>query len=265
MRATSLPKPGKKFFGILILTLTIVYLLATVAIAQTSPKASTNTGYSYTADALSWGDVYAFDVDAFGGTNYSVVNGNSQGIDYYSAGQDANTTAKYNLPYYVGSITYGNHVAPSSVIAMTAHTTTQFRSGVTMGTVEAPIGNGETIPVATTTGTGFYSVVPGSSGNYVVYVYSQGGAPQDVKYSLIDSYQDANAYSGAPATALTFTQVGGTDWYVSNPIAVGNMGWTAYKTGFSKTNDTSNSGDTGTGTCQRRNRILCPQERGYPV
>ena len=241
---------NKKALGVLIVAATALYLLASVALAQVSPKESTNTSYSYSADPLSWGDVYSFDDAAFNGTNYSKLDGSTTSIKYYSGNQDANTQTAYSLPNYVGTIKYGNHAAPSSVTAMTAHTAAQFRSGVTMSTVEAPIDSSVTIPVATTTGTGVYSVVPGSTGNYVVYVYSPSGAPSNVKYALIKDYTSANAYTGsAGTTALTFTQIGSTGWYYSNAISVSNLGWTAYNTtGFATTSNTSNSNDAGQGT-----------------
>ena len=240
---------NKATIGIVIVVLTVLYLFGTVALAQTSPKASTNTSYSYTADPLSWGDVYSFDNAAFSGTEYSKVSGTTTNKTYYNnSDHSKNGTETWAMPAYVGAVTYGNHAAPSNVTAMTAHTAAQFRSGITMSTVDAPVGNGVTIPVATTTGTGVYSVVPSSTGNYMVYVYSPSGAPSNVKYSLINSYTAANGYAGSPATALTFTQVGSTGWYVSNAISIDNLGWYCYKPDVAQGSNTSNSGDSGQGT-----------------
>ncbi len=241
---------NKKWIGLLVVLLTVVYLSVSVAVAQVSPKVSTNTSYSYTADPLSWGDVYSFDEAAFNGTNYSKVSGTTTSKSYYNNSTQSNNGAgTWAMPAYVGKVTYGNHAAPSNVTAMTSHTVAQFRSGITMSTVEAPIDSSVTIPVATTTGTGVYSVVPGSTGNYVVYVYSPNGTPSNVKYALLKDYSSANAYTGsAGTTALTFTQIGSTGWYYSNNISVSNLGWYCFKPNVVQTSNTSNSGDTGTGT-----------------
>ena len=239
---------GKTLLGLGLVLVTALYLFVTAAIAQVSPKTSMNTSYSYTADPLSWGDVYSFDEAAYRGTNYGKLDGSESSVLYYSGDQDSSETTGLYLPNYVGTVTYGNH-SLSDVVGMTAHNAAQFRSNVTMGTVAAPVDSGVTIPVATTTGTGVYSVVPGSTGSYVVYVYSPSGAPGGVKYALVKDYTSANAYDGTGTTALSFTQIGGTGWYVSNAISVSNLGWTAYNTeGFDKTSGTTDSGDSNQGT-----------------
>ncbi|MCR5665053.1 MAG: InlB B-repeat-containing protein [Oscillospiraceae bacterium] len=249
MKKFKIGNMSRTTIGIMVVVLTVLYLFGTAALAQTSPKASSNTGYSYSADALSWGDVYAFDSAAFSGTNYSKVSGTTTNKTYYNNSTQSNSgTGTWAMPAYVGKVTYGNHAAPSNVTAMTAHTLAQFRSNVSTSTIASPVDSSVTIPVATTTGTGIYSVVPGSTGSFVVYVYSTSGTPSNVKYALIDSYTAANSYSGAPATALTFTRVGSTDWYYSNSIAIDHLGWYCYKPDVTTSSNSSNSGDTGTGT-----------------
>lgn len=232
MQTIKISKRKQIIAATLVALLTAAYLLTTTVLARTSQ----NTGYNYSEDPLSWGDVYSFDNAAFSGTNYSNLDGKSQSITYYNNASNSNgETGTAPLYNYVGNVKYDQHTAPADQINMLPHTAAQFRNDITMDAVNAPIGNGVTIPVATTTGTGIYSIVPGSTGDYVVYVYSPSGAPSNVKYSLINSYTAANAYTSSPSTALTFTAVGTTGWYYSNNvIGISNLGWTAYKTSFNK-------------------------------
>ena len=81
-------------------------------------------------------------------------------------------------------------------------------------------------------------------------MYADADPGSSVKYALLDSYQDANAYTGTASTVLSFIQVGSSNWWYAE-ITISNTGWTAFTN--IKSNSTSDSAsstiaDTGTGT-----------------
>ena len=240
---------NKKLLGTLVVAVTAIYLLASAAIAQTSPRTSQNTGISYTADALSWGDIYAFGDEQYSQSNYSKQNSASP-ITYYTKATEAGD-GTYSLYKYYGKIQYNTRSAPTNTVVMENHTATQFTNNVAAAaSVAAPVGNGVVIPTVSTSssGTGTYSIVPAYTGNYRIYVYSPGGTPGAVKYSLLKDYTTANAYSGTAATSANFTAIGTTGWYYSQEINIPNLGWSAFETSFSRnTVKNTNTSDAGTG------------------
>ena len=224
-------KPNRKTAaGVWMLVLTVVYLLATSAGAQVSPKSSANTEISYTADRLSWGDVYAFSGGEFQASNYALQNV-AQTATLYDSHEADKKTQNYKPTYYkyYGKVTLNDLAAPTDAAYMATHNAAEFvTSNLTETAVEAPVGNGETIPVVTTSGTGRYSVVPNAVGTYRIYIHAS-SKPSGVKYALLDSYTAANTYEGNPSGELDLHQVDGTaEWWYAD-VTVEHLGWTAYE------------------------------------
>ena len=244
---------SKKALGILLLAVLTLYLGLTAAWAQVSPKSSQNTGVTYTADYLSWGDAYSFGATEFDESNYSLTNSSSSVSLYTKKADGDKTAANFTVYKYYGTVKTGEHSGVSNGVIMATHDSSEFATtNMTQTTVDAPIGNGQTIPVMTTTGTARYSIVPNSTGTYRIYVNAASN-PTGVKYALLDSYTAANAYGGTPSGSLSFTQISGTDWWYAD-VNISKLGWTAWQlsvaksgsTAGSATNDT-NGGQTFTG------------------
>lgn len=236
--AGKVQKAAAAFFVVL---LTVGYLLITSTVAQES-QASQATNYTYQVDPLSWGDVYAFDQDAYNGTNYG--NGNLDKTIKYYATSDAATETSVKVPTYNVSVTFADHDAPKTK-KLTAHAFTHFFQNVTMGEMDAPIGiSGVTIPVAETAGTGTYTVVPETAGEYQIYVYSESGAPESVTYALLQDGESANSYTGTATAQISFAPVSG-NWYVGT-VTVDNIGWTALE--VDRIGNTESKNDDGIGT-----------------
>ena len=222
MKHLTLRKLKNLLVGVGVLCLTVIYILASAVVAQENKNGV--SGHNYSPDHLSWGDVYAFDEAAFKDTNY----GMSPSIDplvFYNETKGSKSTAIWKQ--YAGKITFNDHKEPGNQAPIrNDFKFTEFYSGVKASEREAPVGHGVTIPVMLTSGTGVYSVVPGSTGTYRVYVYSE-SEPAGVTYALLDSYTKATA-NGNTFTELTFTRIGGTNWYYGE-VEVSNVGWTALK------------------------------------
>ena len=220
MKHLTLRKLKNLLVGVGVLCLTVIYILASAVVAQENQNGK--SGYNYSPDYLSWGDVYAFDEAAFTGTNYGKTP-NIPALKFYN--QTVGKTSTVTWKQYAGKITFNDHAEPTNQAPIrNDFQFTEFQSAVNKAEREAPIGHGVTIPVMQTTGTGVYSVVPGSTGTYRVYVYSE-SEPADVTYALMNSYTKATT-GGNSFTELTFSRVGETNWYYGE-ISVQNTGWTA--------------------------------------
>lgn len=221
MKHLTLKKLKNLLVGVGVLCLTVIYILASAVVAQENQNGK--SGYNYSPDYLSWGDVYAFDEAAFTGTNYGKTP-NIPALKFYN--QTVGSTSTVTWKQYAGKITFNEHAEPTNQAPIRNNFKfTEFYNGVKASGREAPIGYGVTIPVMqTTSGTGVYSVVPGSTGTYRVYVYSE-SEPTGVTYALLSSYTKATT-EGNSLSELTFTRVGETNWYYGE-ISVQNTGWTA--------------------------------------
>ena len=223
MKHLTLRKLKNLLVGVGVLCLTVIYILASAVVAQ--EKQNGPSGYIYGPDYLSWGDVYAFDEKAFNGTPYS--DKPSISLTYSTSNaKDNNAKSTETWKNYAGKIQFNDHAAPENQAVIRSFAMSDFRNAVSEGKREAPIGCGITIPVIQTSDNGVYSVVPGSVGTYRIYVYSETEAPE-VRYSLLDSYENANA---ANTVDLNLTRITGTNWYYGD-ISISNRGWTALKPG----------------------------------
>lgn len=226
-----LKKRNRFWTGTVIVILTAFYLLATGAAAQVSPKTADNTTkITYTKDPLSYGDIYAFNEGAYNDSAYSFNNqATATNVQNNSSSTTSSSKASCSLYARYGTFTGQRHSNTISGAPIANHALSHFYSNITMGTVDSPLGNGITIPVAKTTGTGVYTIVPGTTGTYRVYFYAPGGASDanQVKYTLISDYTSANNYSGTSTTAFgSVTAVGSTGWYYGE-VSVSGLGWTA--------------------------------------
>lgn len=226
MKHLTMTKLKNLLVGVGVLCLTVIYILASAVVAQENQNGK--SGYNYSPDYLSWGDVYAFDEAAFKGTNYAVKP--SFDVIYYGQSVGVEVTTPWNN--YAGKIQFQNHDNPKNLaVIRNDFQFAEFRSAVNKAEREAPIGRGVTIPVMQTTGMGVYSVVPGSTGTYRVYVYAE-SEPAGVTYALMDSYTKATS-GGNKSAELTFTRVEGTNWYYGE-VTVSNLGWTALQPAVEK-------------------------------
>ena len=255
---------------LLIIAATVLYLGLTAAFAQNSVTSdNSGTKLAYDPDYLSYGDMYAFTESVYSASSYGLQNA-TQTVSLYNS-KDADTSSSTSWPFYnyYGSVTTGNHSNVRNGVKMENHTYAQFHTGYTQSTAPAAV-EGEAVPVLTTSGTGVYTLVPGSTGTYRIYAYGTQNPSGHVYYDLIDSYTKANAYTGTPSQALTFTQVPGTNyWYAE--INVDVLSWSAYQISAAKSGDTAsepkddtNGNVTYTGS-QGTNTTLNPHNYYYNV
>lgn len=253
--------PGKmneRIIALLIVLVTAGYLLATSAVAQSSVTSNNGAQVAYDPDYLSYGDMYGFTESVYNSSNYSLTNTQQTVSLYSSTAANTSTAANYTFYQYYGTVTTGNHSNVTNGVELKNHAYSEYHSGYTKAEVPAVV-EGETVPVLTTEGTGVYTLVPGSTGSYRIYVYSETDPSGKVFYDLIDSYTRANAYNGSPSQALTFTRVAESNyWYAS--VEVEKLSWTAYSltavkstsTGTKSTSDTNGAttytGKQGTNT-----------------
>lgn len=234
-------KESKRLAALLVVAVTVIYLGLTAALAQSSlTSTSSGTNLAYEPDYLSFGDMYAFTESVYQSSRYGQTNSTQTESLYNSTEANKKTTANQTFYLYYGKVTTGDHSNVSSDSEkMENHAYTVFNSGCAQGTAPAAVA-GETVNVMTTTGTGLYTLVPGTTGTYRIYVYAESNPTGKVKYELIDSYTKANAYTGAPTQSLNFTQVGTTNyWYAT--ISVGELTWSAYKIEAAKSESTASS------------------------
>lgn len=232
-------KLNERAIAVLILLATACYLLATSAVAQSSITSDNGAKVAYDPDYLSYGDMYSFSESAYETSNYGLTNATQTVSLYKSSDADQNGAQNYTFYQYYGSVTTGNHSNVSNGAEMKNHAYTQYHSGYEKATAPAAV-DGETVPVLTTEGTGVYTLVPGSTGSYRVYVYSETDPSGSVFYELIDSYIKANAYTGVPTQSLNFTRVADTNyWYAS--VTVDYLSWSAYHLTAAKSTNTASS------------------------
>lgn len=223
-RAVKTVKGSKRLTALLIVAVTALYLGITAAVAQNSITSNNGAKVAYDPDYLSLGDMYAFTETTYENSNYSLTN-TQQTVQLYSSASSS-SKSNYTFYQYYGSVTTGNHSNVTNGVEMKEHAYTEYHSGYAKVAAPAAV-EGETVPVLTTTDAGVYTLVPGSTGSYRLYVYSESNPNGHVTYELIDSYLKANAYTGAPTQSLTFTRVTGTNyWYA--PITVNYLSWSAY-------------------------------------
>lgn len=260
-RAVKTVKGSKRLTALLIVVVTVLYLGITAAVAQNSTTSNNGAKVAYDPDYLSLGDMYAFTETAYESSNYGLTN-TTQTVPLYNSKEDGNNkTTNWTFYQYYGSVTTGDHSnVGNDSVKMENHAYTDYHKGYAKETAPAAV-EGESVPVLTTTGTGVYTLVPGSTGSYRLYVYSESNPSGKVEYELIDSYQEANAYAGKPTRSLTFTQVAGTNyWYA--PITVDRLSWSAYhlsaarvSNSVTKQRNDTNGGITFTGN-QKTNTTL---------
>ena len=179
-------KRNKIVTGSLIILLSILYLAMTSVFAQdNSYGPAPQSGITYNRDDLSWGDVWKFDSSSYQASNYSKTNSaktfsyatSSQGTE--SSTLESGNKGSHSGWTYYGEVTANNKSKPTGEVKLEMYSQNKFISNYNTSSIAAPIGiDGITIPVATTTGTGVYSVVPAASGNYRIFVYSEVHLPR---------------------------------------------------------------------------------------
>lgn len=227
-----------------IMLLTAAYLLLTAG-GVGLPVTATNTKITYDTAPITYGDVYFMSKDNFEDSYYGMTNGMTDTMFYTSTAPETGSPATFQRYDRYANITFNDHAAPSGT-KMNDHTYAEFYKGYKEATVETGTGNA-TLPVLSTDGTGVYTVVPGSTGDYYVYVYSTNDPSSVVKYTLIDSAADANAYQGTSSGVLTFTNVTGNWWRAK--VTVTDLGWQAISPTCtpSTVTQSSSQADSGTG------------------
>lgn len=239
----------KTLVGVGIILLTALYLLITTVLAQDEKKTA-GTGIEYHPDYLSYGDVWAFDSDAHGESNYGKNNDGTK-ITYNTSGSNTTTLTRY----FYHTVTANGYNNPDvSANRMTTQAYSRFNSNQTReATVPSPV-EGLTIPVMeATANNALYSVVPDTAGDYYVYAYSAAGTPI-LYYSMLNSPEASNAHTGTGTvtTQLDFNEEVGNNWYRAK-ITVDTVRWhavalnCAQKTG-SHTNVTNAKGGQDIGT-----------------
>ncbi|MDO5853732.1 MAG: hypothetical protein Q4Q62_06780, partial [Thermoplasmata archaeon] len=238
-RAVKTVKGSKRLTALMIVAVTVLYLGITAAVAQNSITSNNGAKVAYDPDYLSFGDMYAFTETTYENSNYGLTNTQQTISLYNSAEADNNKTSNFTFYQYYGSVTTGNHSNVTNGVEMKNHAYTEYHNGYERVTAPAAV-EGETVPVLTTTDTGVYTLVPGSTGSYRLYVYSESNPSGHVTYELIDSYVKANAYTGEPTQSLNFTRVTGTNyWYA--PINVNYLSWSAYHITAAKNSGSASS------------------------
>ncbi len=235
-------KQNRMFSAVVIILLTVAYLFATAALAQ-SDTSSTNSGYltsgTFGRDDLSYGDIWAFTSENHQNSRYMDYTGK---VTYYESTahgtQDKNET---NILGYYGKITYGNRAITldekTLVSAITNYS--YFNSAPASDSVA---GNGGIIPIfrAPESGIATYTVVPSSTGEYRIYVYSAvilGDTPE-LQYYLIDSISANNDFAADAGTGTMENAVktelnlaaGNAEsgyWYYAT-VSINNTGWQAF-------------------------------------
>lgn len=240
MKGKLLSRLNKKTIGILIAILTVAYLLLVTVFAQDWSKLTEGTtNINYSKDHLSYGDLWAFDSDAYSQSNYS-KNFDGADIKYYNKDESSSNTGSIKR-YFYESVTTSAYAAPTGT-TMKVHAFTLFNNKTSQGSLPSPADSRMEIPVVEAAQNGaLYSVVPDTTGDYYVYAYCETGTPS-MKYTLLNSCQALNGYSGAPGTALQFEAVG-NNWYRA-PVTVDTVTWYA----VALEHATSTSSGSGVGT-----------------
>lgn len=251
-------KLGKRFAGFCVLALTAMYLFATGAHAQEANLTAKKSAIQYDKAHISYGDIWGFTEEDHNGSHYNLA-GAGTGLTWYIDGGKG-ITSEPGKGSYEGTTYFetaviadnGNFDAEGS-IPMQQVPYAALVSNVSAGYVDAPVGNGLTIPVVTAGESGgVYSVVPGKAGTYYVHAYVANAteAALELDYALLDSCGDTNAFAANPfgaGTKLTLNRIGESGWY-RGQISVSTLSWYAVNISGGKDSSGSNTGNTGTGT-----------------
>jgi len=264
-------KKKQRLTGVLLVALTMVYLLVSVAIAQKSSFTAEKSKITYHPDHLSWGDVWQFGLTEYEASYYKDQNSTAE-YKYYNHSEGNSDKNKITAPVsqsrykYYGELKIENRQGITDGTALVTHGAGKFYANIdnVQSSVPAPIGiDGVTIPTVTTNSTGVYSVVPDKAGFYRIYVYSPNGAPTGVRYALLESYQSNNSYDAQMQEARTFTPVGNTGWYYAT-LTVSNLSWSAYAPSVATSTPTSNSTDGGVKTYDPATHTMLGTTTYYP-
>lgn len=227
--------------------LTAAYLVLTAG-GVGAPIASKNTTITYDTAPITYGDVQFMSESNFADSYYGKKNGYTNTSFYTSQVADTSSSSTFQMYDRYANITFNEHAAPTGT-KIEDFAYSDFYHGYTETSV-VTVGAG-TLPVLNTTGTGTYTVVPGSKGDYYVYVYSASDPTGNVRYTLLDSAADANAFGKGEAAAakLAFSNVSGNWWRAKAPITVSVLGWQAFqpKCDKSSVNQSDSKGDSGIG------------------
>ena len=266
MKMTS-KKLNTKLVGILIVVLTVVYLFASSAIVMMTTYAANAANISFEDDHLSWGDVSAFDSDAYNNANcpYNIPN-ESKTYEYYnSTASDTQATSSQDGYKIYGELKIENRKGITSGTKLETYKVGQFYEGLTAKTFVSADETGFDIPVVTTGGTCRYSVVPNSVGNYRIYVYSENGKPINAfHYALLEDYVSNNAFSNKIMEERTFEQVPGTNWYYTD-LTVNYLSWKGYEVSLETTSTSASSAptDSGVGTYAKSESTVLSNKTFY--
>lgn len=253
-------KNDKRLSALLIILLTAAYLISTAAFAQEAAVTSSATNIEYTADSLSYGDLWAFPNTVYLNSNYALLNSENSKELYSSNKADTSTTGTFTYYTYYGMVNIVSHAGVhEDSVPLDSYIYQDF-SYSQVGTSIEGTGN-HTIPTRTAITDkqyGSYAVVPDSTGTYRVYVYYEGDtAPSSlVKYHLFDSYASYNAYTagfnGESMTAdgsLAFQRAAdGSNWWYAE-FKIEAIGWTGYKIDAAKSSSAASTetADKGAG------------------
>lgn len=257
-RITKKFRKSKLLSAILIVMLTASYLLVTSAYAQEATHKSSFTPsgaeLTYKRDALSYGDLWAFDAATYDASCYGGPDSPPPSWTYYSNSDNTKGDAtKGSSDNYYGTISISGRTDPVSGTKVEILPHAAFVNS-TASTITGQYG--QSIPVRTTTGKGIYTIIPhavsrtdNSGDDYRVYVHSETDPSNAVSYYLIDSYADNNNYASdynakttANAQPLTFTGVGNGWWYAE--LDVPYIGWEAGYPHNAQDSGSSNKGDS---------------------
>lgn len=236
---------------LLICLLTGLYIFATSAFAQDSMLYGTAiSNLEYKKDVLSYGDVWSFSESLYNESAYGTHNPETE-FTYHDS---SSTTTIQTTSNYYGKGMFNNKSAITGD-PLDKHSYTDFVGEAV--NVRIPSVYDQTIPVITTSNSyGSYAVIPNDEGNYHVYVYYESDTAPDelVKYHVIESYTTNDAYvtgfNGDNFTAigeLSFSKVGGTNWWKSDKIVVNNNIWTARAVSVTSASSYGSPNDSGTG------------------
>lgn len=256
-RITKKFRKSKLLSAFLIIILTASYLLVTSAYAQEATHKSSFTPsgaeLTYKRDALSYGDLWAFDAATYDASCYGGPD-STLSWTYYSSGDNTqNTQLTGSSNNYYGTITISGRTDPVSGTKVEILPHTAFINS----TASTIIGQyGQSIPVRTTAEKGIYTVIPhavsstdDSEDDYRVYVYSEEDPSRAVSYYLIDSYTASNTYASdydagtsTNAKSLTFTSAGSGWWYAEFDVSY--IGWEAGYPSNKQDSGSSNKSDS---------------------
>ena len=239
-RITKKFRKSKLLSAFLIIMLTASYLLVTSAYAQEATHKSSFTPsgaeLTYKRDALSYGDLWAFDAATYDASCYGGPDSTLSWTYYSNSDNKKGDATKGSSDNYYGTISISGRTDPVSGTKVEILPHAAFVNS-TASTITGQYG--QSIPVRTTTGKGIYTIIPhavsrtdNSGDDYRVYVHSETDPSNAVSYYLIDSYADNNNYASdynakttANAQPLTFTGVGNGWWYAE--LDVPYIGWEA--------------------------------------